>query len=126
MREELERRLVERSPTWFNVEGDICETFMPFGFAHGDGWFELVWRLCERREPVVVPAEKGTGRSFHVLQVKEKFGGLRFYPNYDNDDISTLIEAAEIQSFQTCEVYGQPGKHRGINWFQTTCDEHLA
>jgi hypothetical protein len=36
--------------------------------------------------------------------VKEKFGGLRFYPNYTNDVISALIEAAEIESFHTSEA----------------------
>ena len=104
MREELEQRLVERWPAWFNVEGNIRETLMPFGFAHGDGWFDLVWRLCERLEPLVAAEEAETGRSFHVLQVKEKFGGLRFYTNFNNDAISALIEAAEIESFHTSEV----------------------
>lgn len=108
MRRELEQRLVERWPAWFNVEGDIRETLMPFRFAHGDGWFDLVWRLCERLEPVVAAAEKEAGRSFQVLQVKEKFGGLRFYTNFRNDAISALIEAAEIDSVHTCEVCGQP------------------
>ena len=53
---------------------------MPFGFEHGDSWFDLVWTLCERLETVVAAAETKTGRSFHVHQVKEKFGALRFYP----------------------------------------------
>ena len=126
MREELERRLVERWPNWFNLAGDIRETLMPFGFTHGDGWFDLVWRLCERLEPIVAAEEAESGRPFHVLQVKEKFGGLRFYPNYNNDAIYALIEAAEIESFHTCEFCGQPGKRSGASWFQTTCDEHLS
>ena len=126
MREELERRLVERWPTWFNVGGDIRETLIPFGFQHGDGWFDLVWRLCERLEPVVAAAGTGAAHPVQVLPVKEKFGGLRFYTNYNNDAIYALIEAAEIESFHTCEVCGQPGKRSGASWFQTTCDEHLS
>ena len=31
MREELERKLVERWPGWFNVGGDVRHTLMPFG-----------------------------------------------------------------------------------------------
>src|ERR1039458_1965857 len=31
MRKELEQKLVERWPTWFNVNGDIRETLMPLG-----------------------------------------------------------------------------------------------
>ena len=43
MKEELERKLVERWPTWFDVNGSIKRTLMPFGFEHGDGWFGIVW-----------------------------------------------------------------------------------
>lgn len=42
------------------------------GFEHGDGWFDLVWRLCEDLEPLVARLEKETGQQFQVLQVKEK------------------------------------------------------
>ena len=126
MREELERRLVERWPTWFNVEGNIRETLMPRGFTHGDGWFDLVWRLCERLEPVVAAAETETAHPFQVLQVKEKFGGLRFYTSYNNDAIYALIEAAEMESLHACEICGRPGKRCGASSFQITCDEHLS
>ena len=81
MRKELEQKLVERWPTWFNIKGDIRLTAMPWGFTHGDGWFDIVWRLCEDLEPLVTEMEHAGGRQFEVLQVKEKFGGLRFYVN---------------------------------------------
>jgi hypothetical protein len=47
MREELEQKLVERWPTWFDTNGDVRRTAMSFGFCHGDGWFDILWRLCE-------------------------------------------------------------------------------
>lgn len=124
MRKELEQHMIERWPKWFNVDGDIRETLMSFGFAHGDGWFDLVWRLCERIKPVVAAAEKETGRPFHVLQVKEKFGQLRFCTNYSNDAITSLIGSAELESTQTCEVCGRPGKRRGMGWVTARCDKH--
>jgi hypothetical protein len=125
MRDELRQRFVDRWPTWFNFGGDPRHTLMHFGFQHGDGWFDLLWCLCERLEPVVAAAEKESGRPFEVLQVKEKFGGLRFYANYTNDAISTLIEAAAVESICTCDVCGRSGKHRGGNRIQTLCDEHV-
>ena len=124
MRAELEQRLRERWPTWFNLESEPHPTLMPYSFAHGDGWFDLVWTLCERLETVVAVAETETGRSVHVLQVKEKFGGLRFYTNYSNDTISALIEASEIESIHTCEVCGGPGRRRGTISVEARCDEH--
>lgn len=126
MKRELEKRFTDRWPTWFNVDGNNRATLMPFGFEHGDGWFNLVWRLCERLEPVVVSAESETGNSFKVLQVKEKFGGLRFYTNFSNDAVSALIETAEIESFKTCEVCGKEGKRRGTSWITTRCEEHVG
>jgi hypothetical protein len=122
MRKELEQRIVERWPTWFRVDGDVRETLMPFGFKHGDGWFDLLWRFCERLEPVAAAAEEETGQSFQVLQVKEKFGGLRFYTNFSEDTISAIIDAAELESTQTCEVCGKPGTRRGGGWIETRCD----
>jgi hypothetical protein len=124
MRDELRQRLVDRWPTWFNVGDDLRDTLMQFGFQNGDGWFDLLWCLCERLELVVAAAEKETGRPFEVLQVKEKFGGLRFYVNYTNDAISALVEAAAVESIQICEVCGQPGKRQSCDWIQTLCDKH--
>ena len=113
MHKELEQKLVEQWPSWFNTEGDIRYTLMPQGFTHGDGWFEIIWRLCADLEPLVAEFEQETGSQFEVLQVKEKFGGLRFYVNCRrNDAIRQRILAAIEESFHTCEICGQPGKLR--------------
>jgi hypothetical protein len=126
MQKELERRLVEHWPTWLKTEGDIRCTAMPRGFQHDDGWFDILWRLCADLEPLVTEMERAGGRQFEVLQVKEKFGGLRFYVNCRNDAIRQRIEAAIQESFHTCEVCGQPGKLREDSWIKTLCDEHNA
>lgn len=121
MRKELEQELVERWP-WFDVNGDIHHTLMPFGFAHGDGWFAIVWRLCELLEPLVAELERETGRPFQVVQVKEKFGGLCFYVNHCNAAIDKAIDVAEQESLHTCEACGLPGSSRGEDWIRTLCD----
>lgn len=43
-----------------------------------------------------------------VLQVKEKFGGLRFYWGGPYD-IEMLVRAAERMSYETCEDCGECG-----------------
>jgi hypothetical protein len=65
----LERRLIEHWPSWFKITGNIQETRMPDGFVHGDGWFELVWRLCEDLELLVVEAESASGQAFRQKTV---------------------------------------------------------
>ena len=63
MRKELEQKLVERYPNWFNPKGDIRYTAMPRGFEHEDGWFDLILRLCEDLEPLVAEFEQEPGAS---------------------------------------------------------------
>jgi hypothetical protein len=64
MRKELEQRLVERWLTWFNTGGDIQHTLMPRGFIQGDGWFDILWRLCGDLEALVTEMERAGGRQF--------------------------------------------------------------
>jgi hypothetical protein len=123
MHKDLERRLVERWAQWFNTGGDILSTAVPGGFEHGDGWFNIVWRLCEDIEPLVKKLEQEIGCQFEVRQVKEKLGG-RFYVNHANDDICRRIETAIQESLRTCEVCGKAGSLREGDWLRTLCDEH--
>jgi len=124
MKRELEQRITKRWPAWFKAAGNRSETLMGLGFEHGDGWFGLVWRLCEGLEPFVASAERKAGRPFEVLQVKEKFGGLRFYTNFVGDTISALIDAAAFESTKTCEVCGMSNSRQRGSWITTRCDQH--
>jgi hypothetical protein len=126
MQKHLEQKLVERWPAWFNTEGDIRCTAMARGFEHGDGWFDILWRLCEDLEPLVTEIERAGGPKFEVLQVKEKLGGLRIYVNRHSDAIERCLGIAADESFRTCEVCGQPGRQRGGGWIKTLCDEHTG
>jgi hypothetical protein len=125
MRKELEQTLVDRWPTWFDIQGDYRRTAMMWGFAHEDGWFDILWRLFEDLEPLVVAFEQESGFQFEVLQVKEKFGGLRVYVNCRrNEAIRQRIGIASEESLHTCEVCGQPGELRENGWIKTLCEEH--
>jgi hypothetical protein len=126
MRKELEQKLFERWPTWFNPEGDFRLTAMTRGFEHDDGWFNIIWRLCEDLESLVAELEQAGGQKFEVLQAKEKLGGLRFYVNHKNDAIRQRILTAQEESFHTCEVCGLPGQPRESDWIKTLCDEHAG
>jgi hypothetical protein len=96
------------------------------GLLPCDGWFDLLCRLCRDLEPLVAEFERTTGCQFEVLQVEEKFGGLRFNVNDANEAVRQRIQTAQGESFQTCEVCGQSGKVRGGGWIKTLCDEHAA
>ena len=59
-----------------------------------------------------------------VVQVKEKFGGLRFYVNAATDEHYNYINFAESMSYRICEVCGSPGKRYTDGWHQVLCDTH--
>lgn len=86
----------------------------------GPGWEKIVQILllfCETH-------------NLQPLQIKEKFGSLRFYYEGNNEAFDNFIHAAEIQAEQTCEWCGAPGRRRdyndGFNWLKTLCDTHAA
>lgn len=61
-----------------------------------------------------------------ATQVKEKYGGLRFYYNGGDDYVSAVVDMAEVMSDRTCEVCGAPGKPNSHGWIVTRCDQHAA
>lgn len=58
-----------------------------------------------------------------ALQVKTKYGGLRFYMTHGTDEIFELIDEAEDKSYEICELCGEKGKPRDIGWIWTLCDK---
>ena len=61
-----------------------------------------------------------------AVQVKEKFGGLRFYVQAATDKHYSYISFAESMSYRTCEECGSPGKTYTDGWHRTLCDIHAA
>jgi hypothetical protein len=59
-----------------------------------------------------------------AVQVKEKFGGLRFYVQAATDKHYQYISFAESMSYRTCESCGAAGKTYTDGWHTTLCDIH--
>jgi hypothetical protein len=86
----------------------------------GEGWFDLIWKLCEDIDVIV---KREGWKDFSVDQIKEKFGGLRFYVNGANKEVFDLIKEAERKSFKTCELCGskEGSMHSSYGWIRTLC-----
>lgn len=80
----------------------------------GPGWSELVRGFFQACQDAGV----------QVVQVKEKFGGLRIYTDKSPKYIWDLIADIETKSYKTCEVCGKRGKPREGGWIKTLCNEH--
>ncbi len=85
-------------------------------FAVGNGWYGIIKDLIEK--------SIAAGWDKQICQVKEKFGGLRFYINSAPDEVHKLIREAENKSLEICEVCGNPGQQRNGGWIKTLCEEH--
>jgi len=59
-----------------------------------------------------------------AVQVKEKFGTLRFYYNGGDEYVRGVVSMAEYMSGTTCEECGSPGKRPSGGWIQKLCDTH--
>lgn len=111
------------------------------GVNFGDGWYKLLDELCEAIQGQCEKHDIPLKAYPFVEQIKEKFGGLRFYmsslahdgpgrlPKDLLDDIDeaiyNLIGEAESRSTSICENCGQPGKQRDTEagWIKTWCED---
>ena len=96
------------------------------GFACGEGWWPILEVLCgqiqhhidwKNKQSEVVP-------QVTVNQIKEKFGGLRFYYSGGDDTIDGMVRMAESWASRSCETCGAPGTRREGGWIKTLCDTH--
>ena len=101
MRDELDNALCVKYPKIFAQRNmDMTETCMCWGFCCGDGWYQILDSLCGQiqhhidwKQEQKEKYGRGDGcKQVVAVQVKEKFGGLRFYYNGGDD----VIDGMEI------------------------------
>ena len=96
-----------------------------FGFSCDDGWMPLLEKLFD--DIALLDTEK----AIRIFQVKEKFGGLRFYIEFAipvtkeySDSIHHLVTKAEDASYNTCEKCGtSPATQTTKGWITTLCSK---
>ena len=117
---EFENLLVENFPKLYrDMRGDPSKTCMAWGCSVSNGWYDIIWELSEKVEPLIGDTD------ICAAQVKEKFGTLRFYVNdYSNEEINQLVQEAETKTNDTCEICGLEGSRRSGGWIVTLCDKH--
>lgn len=156
MNKELDEKLCKDFPEIFrDRHGDTRTTAMCWGFDCGDGWEPVIRFACKRImskvdrlryaikycEENLNKSEWNTREKLDekkqqleeelkfipvAAQVKEKFGGLRFYVNGGNDRVWDIIGTAESLSYHVCEECGTMKNVMTYTcgWNRTLCDEH--
>lgn len=100
----------------FEIDGKREATLEDVQSCVGKGWHDILARLVKDLFDL--------GWDGEVSQVKEKFGGLRFYTGAMSDECYKRVSQAEEEADKTCEVCGERGQSRGRGWIKTLCDEH--
>jgi hypothetical protein len=99
------------------------------GFAVGPGWYPILDALCNQIQAHInwknkdIEMTEGVPQVV-VSQIKEKYGGLRFYHSGGDDCVDGMVRMAESWAENTCETCGAPGEARTPGWIKTLCDEH--
>jgi hypothetical protein len=117
------KRMEEKYPKMFSK---------PYGgFAVSEGWWPIIESLCANIQSHTDWWNKNRGtrpvvEQVVVEQIKEKFGGLRFYYTGGDDQISGMVRMAEDWAAHSCEECGVPGTAGGKGWIRTLCSTHRA
>ena len=101
------------------------------GFCVDEGWWPVLTNLCANIQHYLDWINKNHDahpvvEQVVVAQIKEKFGGLRFYYDGGDDRVYGMVRMAEAWAGNTCETCGAPGKSREGGWIKTLCDHHEA
>lgn len=119
---------------WFNVLNGLSLMIQ----SHINGRTHERWRIrrSKRKYDLMSDEEKAKNSWLNrdempprvpqvvALQVKEKFGGLRFYYEGGDDTISEYVAMAEAMSYITCEECGAPGSRSDGGWIKVVCRDH--
>lgn len=127
---ERDKQLCEKYPEIFrDRHAPMSQTAMCWGFTCGDGWFTLIDNLChflmrdvrqaqqrvetwtqfydaEKLAASEAELETATQQIPIAIQVKEKFGQLRFYVHDGTLEQHAAIDFAEQLSASVCEECG--------------------
>jgi hypothetical protein len=113
------QRLEEQFPKMFSE---------PYGgIAVGEGWWTIVESLCGQIQHHIDWKNKfgPVVDQVTVAQIKEKFGGLRFYYDGGDEQVRGMVSMAESWASNTCEICGVPSTKQTTGWIKNVCDEHF-
>jgi hypothetical protein len=100
-----------------NSHGKMDGPVYDYGRECNDGWLELIAELIQELTDA--------GWTREILQIKEKFGGLRFYAGGLPQNGDEVIAKYEHRSYTICEICGSTDKVRlcGHRWVKTLFDQ---
>lgn len=113
-------KITEDFSSNYNYEYTLLDD-MPDGWRKAFGE-QMCFEIAE-----VLEKTKDENFEYRILQIKEKWGTLRWYDNSVPDDIrdelKSVIQKYEDLSEKTCINCGASAKWRTTNWISPWCDK---
>lgn len=117
---------VERWEKWCETTNAECKHlgFDAWACECGPGWIPLLDILFHYADEWNRTVPEGDDDRIQINQVKEKFGGLRFYYTGGSPEFRGMVEMAEMLSSNICERCGDRAESQDIGggWIATQCD----
>lgn len=108
--------LMQAHPRLFKNKDTRCYSEL------GQGWYELIDALCKQIDELMDDEEIA---DFEIHQIKEKFGGLRFYFKASEKmrpRIKELINLAYLKSLTICSLCGAYLPEPALPVFKYSCE----
>ena len=102
---------------------------IPDGYDYGfteldmmpDGWrIAFGEQLCSELKEELEKA--GALDGYRIMQIKEKYGGLRWYDNRNTKRGHEIVSKYEEMSLRTCVQCGAPATRMALGWICPYCD----
>lgn len=127
---EYNKQLIEKYP-WLlprNVWTDKIPEDYDYSYTLLDefptGWHIAFGKqMCADVQRELDKLKPETAADFRVVQIKEKFGSLRFYTNWVTEGIDEVIRQYENLSERTCIHCGEPATKISTGWISPWCDD---
>jgi len=96
-----------------------------FSIDFADGWYVLLEKLCDCIQSYVDDNAHLDIAQVEVTQIKEKFGGFRFYNTGGDNRTDGMVWFAERMSYAICEQCGSAKNvfQNKKGWIRTLCSD---
>lgn len=92
---------------------------------YGKGWHPVIMELTAKIE--AYNADKSGDDVIECHQIKEKFGGLRYYVSWGSEEVERWITEAERKTRDMCEFCGAvPVRATKSGWVKRLCEPHAV
>ncbi len=127
---ELNKKMIEEFPFLLPRNRWTGEVHKDFDYSYNELWdLEKGWAkafgyelICELKEALL---EANYLDKYLIMQIKEKYGTLRWYDGGAPEKVFDIIRKYEKLSYETCIHCGKPAEYETYGWINYVCKNCL-